>query len=65
MSNLEIFCKALNWQGGTIHQVSEEFIRRGMSPELCQVINLIRMNENAARLMASIAKAKEKTNDSL
>jgi hypothetical protein len=59
MANLNIFCKALNWQGGTIHQVSEELSKYLGSKELCKTENLIKMNESAVKLILAIYKTRK------
>lgn len=58
MTNLEKLIKGIGWQGGTIFQVSEELIFKGMSKELCKVDNLLKMNQNGIDLILSIYKAK-------
>ena len=58
-TNLEYFCKELGWQGGTIHQVSDEFLSMGLSAELCKTENLIKMSEDARSLFVCLYKAKK------
>lgn len=58
MNNLDFFCKSFKWQGGTIHQVSEELREAGLSKELTEISSLIEMNENARKLLIDLYKVK-------
>lgn len=58
LSNLEFFVKVFGWQGGTIHQVSEELRRVKLSRELTSIDSLLVMNENAREVLATLYKSK-------
>ena len=57
-NNLSYLCKCLGWQGGTIHQVSEELSKYN-SKELCKPENLINMNKNCMDLLLYFRKVKK------
>lgn len=59
MNNLQFFLTVFKWQGGTIHQVSEELQRVGLSKELTSVPSLLAMNENARLIIKSLYLARE------
>lgn len=63
MNNLDFFCKNFKWQGGTIHQVSEELRSVGLSKELTEISSLIEMNENARNLLIDLYKVKASNED--
>jgi hypothetical protein len=53
-TNLEKFCDKLNWQGGTIHDVSQELAKYVSSKELIKVDSLLKMNNAAIDLIFTI-----------
>ena len=57
-TNLEKLLKGIGWQGGTIYQVSEE-LAKYCSPELCQVRNLLGMNDNAIKVIIALYKSRK------
>lgn len=54
MTALQFFLDAFNWQGGTIHQVSAELQRVGLSKELTSVSSLIGANDNALKVIREL-----------
>lgn len=54
MTALQFFLDAFNWQGGTIHQVSQELQRVGLSRELTSVSSLMSANENALKVIREL-----------
>ena len=58
MTNLEKLLKGIGWQGGTIHQVSEE-LSKYCSPSLCSVNALLVMNDAAIKLIIDVYKVRK------
>ena len=59
MTNLEFFLKTLGWQGGTIHQVSEELKKIRIASSLVSVNMLLEMNENAREVIKAMVNVKK------
>jgi hypothetical protein len=59
MTNLQFFLTVFNWQGGTIHQVSQELQRVGLSKELTSTTSLVEMNKNARELVKTLYLARK------